>query len=100
MWTGKHSQKRTRDIARVVNKAEQIEIKTPNGTYVLFSKKGRKAESDTGLLTKPGSFGNLPAGEVYLAPLEGTANGKLVLEWAPTRANEITCDGNNKGRNC
>ena len=77
--------KRTRDIAKVVNKAEQIEIKTPNGTYVLFSKKGRKAESDTGLLTKPGSFGNLPAGEVYLAPLEGTANGKLVLEWAPTR---------------
>lgn len=78
--------RKTRDIARVVNKADQIEIKTPNGTYVSFSKKGRKAESDTGLLTKPGSFGNLPAGEVYLAPLEGTANGKLVLEWAPTRA--------------
>lgn len=78
--------RKTRDIARIVNKAEQVEIKTPNGTYVSFSKKGRKAESDTGLLTKPGSFGNLPAGEVYLAPLEGTANGKLVLEWAPTRA--------------
>ena len=34
--------KRTRDIAKVVNKAEQIEIKTPNGTYVLFSKKAEK----------------------------------------------------------
>jgi leucyl aminopeptidase (aminopeptidase T) len=37
------------------------------------------------MLTRPGSFGNLPAGEVYLAPLEGTAEGSLVLEWAPTR---------------
>lgn len=77
--------KRTRGIAKVVNKAELIEIKTPNGTDISFSKKSRKVESDTGILTAPGSFGNLPAGEVYLAPLEGTANGKLVLEWAPTR---------------
>ncbi len=77
--------KRTRGIAKVVNKSEHIEIKTPNGTHISFSTKSRKAESDTGILTKPGSFGNLPAGEVYLAPLEGTAEGKLVLEWAPTR---------------
>jgi leucyl aminopeptidase (aminopeptidase T) len=37
------------------------------------------------MLTKKGSFGNLPAGEVFFAPLEGTAGGKLVLEWAPMR---------------
>ncbi|MBI4690526.1 MAG: divalent cation tolerance protein CutA [Nitrospirae bacterium] len=77
--------RRTRDIARVVNMADIIEVKTLNGTDISFSKKGRRAESDTGILTKPGSFGNLPAGEVYLAPLEGTADGRLVLEWAPTR---------------
>ncbi|MBU4320574.1 MAG: aminopeptidase [Nitrospinae bacterium] len=76
--------RRTRGIARIVNKAEAVEIKTPNGTSISFSKKGRKAESDTGILTAPGAFGNLPAGEVYLAPLEGTANGRLVLEFAPT----------------
>ena len=51
----------------------------------LFQKKGEKALSDTGMITKPGQFSNLPAGEVYLAPLEGTASGKLVLDWAPTR---------------
>jgi leucyl aminopeptidase (aminopeptidase T) len=77
--------KRTRSIARIVNTADSIEIASPNGTNIAFSKKGRKAESDTGILSKAGSFGNLPAGEVYLAPVEGTANGKLVLEWAPTR---------------
>lgn len=78
-------EKMTKAVAKIVNKAELIEITTPNGTHISFSKKGRKAESDTGILTKPGSFGNLPAGEVFLAPLEGTANGKLVLEWAPTK---------------
>ncbi|MCG2709501.1 MAG: hypothetical protein L6246_04160, partial [Thermodesulfovibrionales bacterium] len=56
--------RRTRGIARIVNKAEAVEIKTPNGTSISFSKKGRKAESDTGILTAPGAFGNLPAGEV------------------------------------
>lgn len=76
---------RTKRIADKVNDNEQIEIKSSNGTALLFSKKGRTALSDTGIVTKPGSFSNLPAGEVYLAPLEGTANGKLVLEWAPTR---------------
>jgi aminopeptidase len=77
--------KRTMGIAKVINMAEFIRVKTPNGTYISFSKKGRRARSDTGILTRQGSFGNLPAGEVFLAPLEETANGKLVLEWGPTR---------------
>jgi leucyl aminopeptidase (aminopeptidase T) len=77
--------KRTRGIAKEINKADFIEVKTINGSLISFSKKGRKAQSDTGILNKPGSFTNLPAGEVCLAPLEGTARGRLILEWAPTR---------------
>ena len=77
--------KRTGRIAKEVNKAEFVKIKTLNGSSLSFSKRGRKAGSDTGILKKPGSFGNLPAGEVYLAPLEGTATGRLIIEWAPTR---------------
>ena len=77
--------KRTEKIAKEVNNAEFVEVKTLNGSFISFSKKGRKADSDTGILKKPGSFGNLPAGEVYVAPLEGTAQGRLIIEWAPTR---------------
>jgi leucyl aminopeptidase (aminopeptidase T) len=77
--------KRTREVARVANRAVDVEITTPNGTRIAFSARGRKAHADTGLLTRPGSFGNLPAGEAFLAPVEGTARGTLVLEWAPTR---------------
>ncbi|MBI5676719.1 MAG: aminopeptidase [Nitrospirae bacterium] len=77
--------KSTKEIARRVNRCKVIEIKTPDGTQMTFSKEGRKAYTDTGIITKSGEFSNLPAGEVYLAPLEGTANGRLVLDWAPTR---------------
>ena len=77
--------KRTAAIAKTVNRAETVKITTQNGTRLSLSKKGRKALPDTGILTRAGSFGNLPAGEVYLAPLEGTASGVLVLQWAPTR---------------
>ncbi|MEW6569570.1 MAG: peptidase [Nitrospirota bacterium] len=78
-------EKRTKGIAKIVSMAEFVEVKSSNGSHLSFSKKERKALSDTGILTKPGSFGNLPAGEVFLAPVEGTACGKLILEWAPTR---------------
>ncbi|OGW23440.1 MAG: hypothetical protein A2077_05945 [Nitrospirae bacterium GWC2_46_6] len=81
----KRLSKMTRDIAKIVNTAEYVEIKTPDGTHITMSKKGRKALADDGMLSKPGSFGNLPAGEVFLAPVEGSANGRLVLNWAPTR---------------
>ncbi len=76
---------RTSRLAAAVNRAEEIIVETPNGTHMCFGKGGRTAEGDDGLLTTPGSFGNLPAGEVYLPPLEGTSEGVMVLEYAPTR---------------
>lgn len=77
--------KTTRKLAAIINKSEEIEILSPEGSHLKFSRGGRRAMADTGDLRKPGSFGNLPAGEAYLAPLEGTAAGRLVLAWAPTR---------------
>ncbi|MBI4823947.1 MAG: aminopeptidase [Nitrospirae bacterium] len=81
----KELKKRTDLISKTLRKADSIEIKTSNGTHLKFQRGKRKIHSDTGILTKAGSFGNLPAGEVFLSPIEGTANGKLILEWAPTR---------------
>ncbi len=76
---------RTSRLADTVNSAVFMELSTPDGTRLSFSIEGRRAEGDDGLLTRPGSFGNLPAGEVYLAPLEGTAEGVMVIGYAPTR---------------
>ncbi|RMG67427.1 MAG: peptidase, partial [Nitrospirae bacterium] len=77
--------RRTKAIATLVRRAVEVELTTPNGTHLRISKKGRKVLEDNGDLRRPGSFGNLPAGEVFFAPVEGTAEGLLVLEWAPTR---------------
>jgi leucyl aminopeptidase (aminopeptidase T) len=35
---------------------------------------------ESGLFSKPGAFGNLPAGEVAVAPVEDTAEGVLVID--------------------
>jgi len=78
-------QERIRSISRRIKKSESIEINTPNGSFLTFSTKDREVREDTGILRSKGRCGNLPAGEVFLAPVEGTAEGKLVLEWAPTR---------------
>jgi leucyl aminopeptidase (aminopeptidase T) len=77
--------KRTIKLAEVLGLAEDIHITTPNGTDIRFSIKGRPVKPDTGILTEAGSFSNLPAGEAFCAPIEGTANGQLVLSWSPTR---------------
>lgn len=76
---------RTAKLVKAVNLAEWIRVTTPNGTNMTICKEGRLAEGDDGLLTRAGSFGNLPAGEAYLAPLEGKSHGVMVIEWGPTR---------------
>ncbi len=76
---------RTSRLAEALRDAVELRLTTPNGTRMAFGSAERPAEGDDGLLVTAGSFGNLPAGEVYLAPLEGTSEGELVLEYAPTR---------------
>ena len=76
--------RRTAALVEAVNRAEWIRVTTPNGTDMQIWKQGRSAAGDDGLLVQPGSFGNLPAGEGYLAPLEGKSYGVMVIEWGPT----------------
>ena len=76
---------RTALLVTAVNLAEWLHVTTPNGTDMMICKRGRNAGGDDGLLDAPGSFGNLPAGEAYLAPLEGMSHGVMIVEWGPTR---------------
>jgi aminopeptidase len=76
---------RTARLVTAVNRAEWVNVECPNGTAMHICKRGRYAGGDDGLLTQPGCFGNLPAGEAYLAPLEGESHGVMVVEWGPTR---------------
>jgi leucyl aminopeptidase (aminopeptidase T) len=60
--------------------AVSAHVRTSNGTDISFDLKDRVFSPDTGLLNKPGRSGNLPAGELSIAPVEGRSNGKLVVE--------------------
>jgi aminopeptidase len=76
--------RRTRKGAALLSRAGRIVASAPNGTYLRFDTGGRKSVSDDGLIHRPGDSGNLPAGEIYLAPMEGKTQGLLVAEWSPT----------------
>ena len=76
--------KRAQFLKEKVKGAESVVVTSENGTYLRFSIKNREFIEDTGDLTSKGSFSNLPAGEVFIAPVEGTADGKIVIEFAPT----------------
>lgn len=76
---------RTRRLAELITSAGRVTLTTPSGTNLDIDIEGRTAKPDDGILTAPGSFGNLPAGEAFLAPVEGTTEGIMVIDYAPTR---------------
>jgi leucyl aminopeptidase (aminopeptidase T) len=76
-------EKRARAVAEKITGGQYVRVTTADGTDITLGIEGRAAMLDTGMLTLPGSFSNLPAGEVYIAPLEGTSRGTLVINWAP-----------------
>ena len=66
--------------AEILNEGKRIRLITDAGTNITLSIEGRRACADTGIYTEPGSFGNLPAGEAYIAPVEGTTEGIIVID--------------------
>ena len=60
--------------------AKNIRVESPLGTDIVASVEGRDRLMDTGMLHDKGDFGNLPAGEVFIAPVEGTANGVIFFD--------------------
>ncbi len=70
----------TDKVAHILERAKKVRVTTPSGTDLTMSIEGRLPLADTGLYHKPGEWGNLPAGEVCLAPVEGTTNGILVID--------------------
>lgn len=72
--------RRTLYLKERLTGALSAHVRTSNGTDIFFDLQGREFRADTGLLNQPGRSGNLPAGEVYIAPLEGTSNGRMVIE--------------------
>lgn len=77
-------QERCKKLEEIFDGAEKVRITAPGGTDIEFSIKGRKLLSDDGDFTKPGTGGNIPAGEVFISPVVGTSEGKIVYDGSMT----------------
>jgi len=73
-------EERTVKVAGLVTGRRTARVTTKLGTDITMSIEGRTCHEDTGIVTKAGAFSNLPAGEAYLAPVEGSANGRMVID--------------------
>jgi leucyl aminopeptidase (aminopeptidase T) len=71
---------RSRKVADILNDGSAVRITTDRGTDIVLSIEGRVGFADTGLNHNPGDFSNLPAGEGYIAPVEGKSVGLIVFD--------------------
>lgn len=55
-------------LAALLTEASACRVRTGSGTDVTLSLEGREGRNDDGDLRTSGAFGNLPAGEAYIAP--------------------------------
>ena len=67
-------------IADRLTAGSEARITCPNGSDLRLGLGDREAIPDAGELTNPGAFGNLPCGEGFIAPIEGTTSGRLVVD--------------------
>ena len=72
--------KLTVELAKLLDEASAVKVTTRAGTNLTFSIAGRKAYADTGIYHNAGEWGNLPAGEAFIAPVEGTAEGEIIID--------------------
>jgi aminopeptidase len=72
--------KRSNKLKKILEKGRHVKVTAPAGTDIEFDITGRTAISSKGLYHKKGESGNLPTGETFNAPVEGTANGVFVVD--------------------
>ncbi|MGB9771687.1 MAG: aminopeptidase [Candidatus Kapaibacteriota bacterium] len=70
----------TEKVAKSLQNVSTIRITTELGTDITLPIKGRTIIKSTGILRKIGEYGNLPSGEVYLAPWEKQSNGVIIFD--------------------
>jgi len=72
--------KRTIKLQKILVKGKSVRVTAQAGTDISFKITGRKVIPSKGLFHAKGESGNLPTGETFLAPVEGTSNGVFVVD--------------------
>lgn len=69
----------TEQVAALLSEGSLVRV-VKDGLSLSFSIEGRDGVLSTGLYLNPGESGNLPSGEAYIAPMEGTATGQIKVD--------------------
>lgn len=76
--------KKIEELAKVLYQrmrvVREVYVETKIGTEITMPIKRRKIIISTGILTNIGDSGNLPSGEVFVAPIEDETNGTVVFD--------------------
>jgi leucyl aminopeptidase (aminopeptidase T) len=67
-------------LSGILNGGAEASITCRHGSDLRLGLEGRLSIVDAGELGNRGAFGNLPCGEAFIAPVEGTAEGTLVVD--------------------
>jgi len=79
-------QARCKKLEELFQNAKAVHITAPAGTDVTINIEGRKLMFDDGDFSKPGTGGNIPAGEVFISPVVGKTEGMIVYDGSMTFA--------------
>ncbi len=77
-------QARCKKQEELFTNAKSVHITAPAGTDVTISVENRKLMFDDGDFSKPGTGGNIPAGEVFISPVVGKTEGTIVYDGSMT----------------
>jgi len=69
-----------RKLGAVLAESKEVRITSPLGTDLCGEVKGRPVQYETGLFKNPGQFAAFPDSEINISPVEGTAEGKAVID--------------------
>lgn len=69
----------TEKVTDLLTAASTVRIEK-DGKSLQFSIANRPGVPSTGMYVNPGESGNLPSGEAYIAPVEGSAEGQILVD--------------------
>ena len=67
-------------LAELLTAGREARITSETGSDLTLNLEGREAIPDSGELSEPGAFGNLPCGEGFVSPHHDSGGGKLVVD--------------------
>lgn len=94
----KELQTRCANLTEIFKGAVSVRVTAPAGTDLMIPINGRALLSDDGDFSKPGSGGNIPAGEVFISPVVGgsqlkAADGSVLEQQSDGCQGVIVYDG-------